>query len=75
MLILTNIKNEHPQDFLVVKNQPCSAGDKGSIPGQRTNIPRVPEQLKSPPTTTVEPAHSHGSLRAATIEPKRTTEI
>ena len=37
----------------VVKNLPSSAGDKGSIPGQGTNIPHAAGQL-SPCTTTTE---------------------
>ena len=29
----------------MTKNLPCNAGDMGLIPGQRTKIPRVAEQL------------------------------
>ena len=39
----------------VVKNPPANAGDTGSIPGQRTKIPRAAGQL-SLHATTNEPA-------------------
>ena len=35
----------------VVKNQPCNAGDVGSIPSQETKIPRAVEQLNPHATT------------------------
>ena len=38
----------------MVKNLPCSAGDVGSIPGQRTRVPYATERL-SPSTTAREP--------------------
>ena len=37
----------------MVKNLPCDAGSAGSIPGQKTEIPHVMEQL-SPYTITTE---------------------
>ena len=63
----------HKRDFPggpVVKNTSCNAGDKGSIPGQETKIPRA-EKQQSPCTATTEPSHSRAhvpqlqSLRAA----------
>ena len=38
----------------VVRNPPCNAGDMGSIPGQRTEVPYAMGQL-SPQVTTREP--------------------
>ena len=36
----------------VVKNLPCNAGDKGSIPGWGNKIPQAMEQLNPCATTT-----------------------
>ena len=38
----------------VVRNPPCNAGDMGSIPGQRTEVPHAMGQL-IPQVTTREP--------------------
>ena len=42
----------------MVKNPPCSAGDRGSIPGQGTKIPHADRQL-SPGSTTREKLACH----------------
>ena len=39
----------------VVKNPPCNAGDAGSIPGQRTEIPEAERQLSLWAAATVPP--------------------
>ena len=65
---------DYPGGGPVVKNPPSNAGDVGSIPGRRTNIPRAVGQL-SPCTTTTEPVRSRAhatqleSLCASTTEP------
>ena len=40
----------------MVKNLPCNAGDRGSIPGQETKIPHAVKQLSSNAATT---EHTH----------------
>ena len=40
----------------MVKDLPCTAGDRGLIPGQGTKIPHAAGQL-SPRATTTEPMH------------------
>ena len=42
-------------------NLPSNAEDAGSIPGQRTKIPRATRRL-SPHTATVEPMHSEARM-------------
>ena len=44
---LFQVKNLLSWDFLVIqqfKNQPCNAGDVGSVPGQGTKISHAVEQ-------------------------------
>ena len=45
----------------MVKNPPCNAGDKGSVPGGRTKIPHASDQLSLQPTVT-ELAHSRARV-------------
>ena len=59
-LLLSLKKRIELQDFSSgpeIKNPPCHAGDKGSIPGWGDKIPYAAEQL-SLCTTTPEPVHS-----------------
>ena len=56
------IKNDWGWDFPdgpVVKNPSGNAGDMGSIPGQRTKIPRAAEQLSLSATTTEHVSHNY----------------
>ena len=44
----------------MVKNSPCNAGDKGSVPGRGTKIPHATGQLNLCSTTS-EPVHRNAS--------------
>ena len=43
----------------MVKNPPCNAGDRDSIPGQGTKIPHAAEQLSTHAVTTEPVCHNY----------------
>ena len=51
----------------MVKNLPCKAGDRGSIPGGGTRIPHAAGQL-SPCTATTQEKTIHGHHQMVNIE-------
>ena len=66
-LKMSSQKEKEKRDFPagpVVWNppcKPCNAGDAGSIPGQRTEVPCAAEQLRPRATTTEPPCSGAGA--------------
>ena len=54
----------------VVRNVPSNAGDVGSIPGHRTNIPHASEQL-NPCDATPEPTGCTKVLKRCNEDPRQ----